>query len=106
MTQQPQKRVIAPSAPNAAKAKSGGKNKKVTNSLVALSSAAILSVYGLGYVRTNAASALDNLAAPAIAIATAAATPIHNLLRRAGSTRGAGCTTFESDELAGRVCLV
>jgi uncharacterized protein with FMN-binding domain len=64
----------APSAPNAAKAKSGGKNKKIANSLVALSSAAILSVYGLGYIRTDAAQALYNLDAPAIPIATAAPT--------------------------------
>jgi uncharacterized protein with FMN-binding domain len=65
---------LAPSAPNAAKAKSGGKNKKIANSLVALSSAAILSVYGLGYIRTDAAQALYNLDAPAIPIATAAPT--------------------------------
>lgn len=84
MTQQPEKQAIAPpsaqrpdptsSAPNVAKAKSGGKNKKVTNGLIALSSAAILSIYGVGYARTNAASALDTLAAPTIAIATAAPT--------------------------------
>lgn len=34
----------------------GGSNKKVANSLVALSSAAVLSVYGAGYVRTRAAA--------------------------------------------------
>jgi uncharacterized protein with FMN-binding domain len=83
MTQRPEKRVIAPPptrrpgpaspASHAVKAKGGGtKNKKVANSLVALSSAAILSVYGLGYVRTNAAQGLDNVGAPVIAIATAA----------------------------------
>ena len=74
MTQQPEKRVIAsPAAPNASRAKgSGAKNKKVANSLVALSSAAILSVYGVGYIRTNAAQTLDNVGAPAITIATAA----------------------------------
>ncbi len=70
----PQRSGAAPSTPNATKAKSGGKNKKITNGLVALSSAAILSVYGLGYVRTDAAQALSNLDIPAIAIATAAPT--------------------------------
>jgi len=35
---------------------SNGSNKKVANSLVALSSAAVLSVYGAGYVRTRAAA--------------------------------------------------
>ncbi len=73
MTQQPKRSAIAPQPPNASKAKSGGgKNKKVANSLVALSSAAILSIYGIGYVRTNAAQTLDNVDAPVIAIATAA----------------------------------
>ncbi len=82
MIQQPEKRAIAPPlarrpgpaspAPQVAKAKSGGKNKKIANSLVALSSAAILSVYGLGYVRTDAAQALSNIDLPTIPIATAA----------------------------------
>jgi uncharacterized protein with FMN-binding domain len=59
----------------APKAKSGGaKNKKIANSLVALGSAAIISVYGLGYVRTDAAQALYNVDAPSVAIATAAPT--------------------------------
>ncbi|MGI8856016.1 MAG: FMN-binding protein [Thermomicrobiales bacterium] len=71
-TPPPQRTGAAPSAPNAAKAKGGGKNKKIANSLVALGSAAILSVYGLGYVRTDAAQAIYNLDTPAIAIATAA----------------------------------
>ncbi|MDQ2785757.1 MAG: FMN-binding protein [Chloroflexota bacterium] len=80
MTQHLEKRVSTPppvprSAPAsppapAAKTKSGGKNKKIANSLVALSSAAILSVYGLGYLRTDAAQALSPIAAPTIAIAT------------------------------------
>jgi uncharacterized protein with FMN-binding domain len=84
MTQQPEKRVAAPPsrqsaptapAPRPSKAKGGnGKNKKIANGLVALSSAAILSVYGLGYVRTNAVQAIDNVDAPAISIATAAPT--------------------------------
>jgi uncharacterized protein with FMN-binding domain len=63
-----------PLDPGTMKAKGGGKNKKIANSLVALGSAAILSVYGLGYVRTDAAQALYNLDAPAIPIATAAPT--------------------------------
>jgi uncharacterized protein with FMN-binding domain len=75
MTQQPTKRLdTLPPPPQAAKAKSRAKNTKITNGLVALSSAAILSVYGLGYVRTDAAQALYNLDAPAIPIATAAPT--------------------------------
>jgi uncharacterized protein with FMN-binding domain len=62
-------------ATSAPKAKSGGaKNKKIANSLVALGSAAIISVYGLGYVRTDAAQALYNVDAPSVAIATAAPT--------------------------------
>src|SRR6185437_12173986 len=87
MAYEPPKRPIAPptrrpsrppSPPTAAKAKSGsGKNKKIANSLVALSSAAILSVYGLGYIRTDAAQALYNLDAPTIPIATAAPTAIN-----------------------------
>lgn len=86
MTQQPEKRAIArpparrpspaPSAPQATKAKSGGRNKKIANSLVALSSAAILSVYGLGYLRTDAAQAPSPIDVPTIAIATAAPTAI------------------------------
>jgi uncharacterized protein with FMN-binding domain len=64
----------APPSPTTAKAKGGGKNKKIANGLVALGSAAILSVYGLGYVRTDAAQALYNLDAPTISIATAAPT--------------------------------
>jgi uncharacterized protein with FMN-binding domain len=85
MTEEPKKRLIAPpparrstpvlAAPNASRAKSGGaKNKKIANSLVALGSAAIISVYGLGYARTQAVEALYNVDAPAIAIATAAPT--------------------------------
>lgn len=62
-----------PSVPDAANAKSGGaKSKKISNGLVALGSAAIISVYGLGYVRTQTAEALYNVDAPAIPIATAA----------------------------------
>lgn len=61
--------------PVAPKAKSGGgKNKKIANGLVALGSAAILSVYGLGYARTQSAAAYPNSDSPTIAIATAAPT--------------------------------
>ncbi len=85
MTHESDKRVIGPPpsrgpaplppAPNASRAKSGGgKNKKIANSLVALSSAAILSVYGLGYIRTDATQAFGNFDTPTIAIATAAPT--------------------------------
>ncbi len=80
MTQPSDERAIArpptrrsdPASPisQTAKAKSGGKNKKIANSLVALSSAAILSVYGLGYLRTDAAQAPSPIDAPTIAIAT------------------------------------
>lgn len=52
--------------------KGGGKNKKVANGLVALGSAAIISVYGLGYARTQSAEASANGGNPTIAIATAA----------------------------------
>lgn len=87
MTQQPERRVNVPPTlrgaapvsppPNASRAKGGGgKNKRIANSLVALSSAAILSVYGLGDVRSDTAQTLDNLTAPTIAIATAMPTAI------------------------------
>lgn len=65
---------VGPPAPTTAKAKGGGKNKKIANGIVALGSAAILSVYGLGYIRTDAAQSLYNLDAPTISIATAAPT--------------------------------
>lgn len=54
--------------------KGGGKNKKVANGLVALGSAAIISVYGLGYARTQSAEASVNGGSPTIAVATAAPT--------------------------------
>ncbi len=59
-------------APYPSKAKSGGaKNKKVANSLVALGSAAIISVYGLGYARSQSAGAYLNADAPTVTSATA-----------------------------------
>lgn len=67
-------------SPTAKKRPADGKKKgkKIANSLVALSSAAILSVYGIGYVRTQSAaeqfttaSAADNAT---VAVATAAPT--------------------------------
>ncbi len=68
----------------------GKKGKKITNGLVALSSAAIVSIYGLGYVRTQSTeahlttnSAPDN---PSIAIATAAPTATSSAQARQGST--------------------
>jgi uncharacterized protein with FMN-binding domain len=76
MAQQPRKRLDAP-PPQAAKVKSGRKNKKIANSLVALSSAAIISVYGLGYIRTDAAQSLYNIDAPTIPIATTAPTAMN-----------------------------
>lgn len=83
MTDNDEKRPITPPSqrrpgpdappPDVAKAKSGGgKNKKVANSLVALGSAAIISVYGLGYARTQSAAAYLNADSPATVIATAA----------------------------------
>jgi uncharacterized protein with FMN-binding domain len=69
-----------PSAPPPAKKPrpQGKKNKKIANSVVALGSAAILSVYGLGYVHTQAAEdrLTTNIAAEntPVAIATAAST--------------------------------
>lgn len=81
MTDRQEKRPIRSaqrSAPNTSatglsKPKSGGaKNKKIANGLVALGSAAIVSLYGLGYARTQTAEALYNADAPSIAIATAA----------------------------------
>ena len=66
----------SPVAPKAKK--QGTKGKKIANSLVALSSAAIVSVYGLGYARTQSAEAhlTTNIAAAntVIPIATAAPT--------------------------------
>jgi uncharacterized protein with FMN-binding domain len=51
--------------------KQPAKGKKVTNGLVALGTAAIISVYGVGYVRTSSAAA-DVAEMPTIAIATMA----------------------------------
>ncbi|MHB8645312.1 MAG: FMN-binding protein [Thermomicrobiales bacterium] len=60
---------------NPSKAQSGGaKNKKIANGLVALGSAAIISVYGLGYAHTQSAGAYANSGAPIVSIATAAPT--------------------------------
>jgi uncharacterized protein with FMN-binding domain len=83
MTDNDERRPIAPPSrqrpgpdapvPGAAKAKSGGgKNKKMANGIVALGSAAIISVYGLGYARTQSAAAYLNADSPATMIATAA----------------------------------
>lgn len=70
--------------PGATKVKSGsGKNKKVANSLVALGSAAIISVYGLGYVRTQSAAAYLNTDSPATVIAT---TPLQSPLLTPSAT--------------------
>lgn len=70
----PPRRRPGPGSPAAhpANAKSGAKNKKIANNLVALGSAAIVSVYGLGYARTQSAGAYLNTAAPTVAIATTA----------------------------------
>ncbi len=56
----------------------GKKNKKIANSVVALSSAAILSVYGLGYLHTQAAEdrLTTNIAAENTPVAIATAAPI------------------------------
>jgi uncharacterized protein with FMN-binding domain len=68
---------VPPQATPAPK-KAQAKGKKVANSIVALSSAAIVSVYGLGYLHTQAAEArlTTNIAAEntPVAIATAAPT--------------------------------
>lgn len=67
-----------PASPDAPKAKKqGAKGKKVANSLVALSSAAIVSVYGLGYARTQSAEAhlTTNIAAESTALPIATAAP-------------------------------
>lgn len=60
---------MARTSDNAARtpAKRGG--KKIANGLIALSSAAIVSVYGIGYARTEAAAAHQN--APVVAVASA-----------------------------------
>ena len=65
-----------PTAPNVRKR--GNKGKKIANSLVALSSAAIVSVYGAGFARTHSAAAQFTTGADptnvAIAVATSAPT--------------------------------
>jgi uncharacterized protein with FMN-binding domain len=65
-------RVVAP-APKKARSK----GKKVANGIVALSSAAIVSVYGLGYLHTQAAESrlTTNIAAENTPVAVATAAP-------------------------------
>lgn len=70
----PEKPALAAPPAKSGGAKDKSKNKKIPNSLVALGSAAIISVYGLGYLRTQTAQALYNVDAPAVPIATAAPT--------------------------------
>jgi uncharacterized protein with FMN-binding domain len=71
----PTPRRTGPDAAGAPTAKAkGGKSKKIANSLVALGSAAIISVYGLGYARTQSAEESLTTDNPTIAIATTAPT--------------------------------
>ena len=69
-----QRRPGSPPPPASNGKKGAGKNKKIANGLVALGSAAILSVYGLGYAHTQSAEASLTTDSPTVAIATAAPT--------------------------------
>jgi uncharacterized protein with FMN-binding domain len=70
---QPAGRRDAP-APGGARRQSRGANKKLTNGLVALSSAAVLAVYGVGYARTAPAADAAGTVVPTAAVVSAAAT--------------------------------
>lgn len=76
----PRPRPVPPAArpgpPVRASRPNAGRNKKVANGLVALSTAAVMAVYGIGYART-APAASDNFtsSAPLIASASATASP-------------------------------
>jgi uncharacterized protein with FMN-binding domain len=89
----------------------GGSNKKVSNSLVALSSAAILAVYAAGYSRTRSAAdrftvqteerrpaipvARDDVARPASTEVTAPAAPVPSDLKREMAVRRGGAESSQ-----------
>ena len=76
-----------PSSKSSVPRKKAGSSKRITKHLVALSSAAILSVYGLGYVRTQAAEnqilALQN---PGVVAASPATPAVSTIVPMATST--------------------
>jgi uncharacterized protein with FMN-binding domain len=99
------RRPAPPGVPNGTRKQAGqsnaGRNKKLANGLVALSTAAVMAVYGVGYARTAPAANIANsdqaplvasLAAtetPTAALATATITPTATTTSVAGATTSA-----------------